>query len=282
VTPAEERDGIAYDPLALDAVEKRFWGDLWRAAPADVAAEHGIELRAFGPVQATVVRDLAPVRAMNLVLGTAEADPDELSAALEWTEASGVDFYVALTPALSASAAAEALLRARGYAPGYAWMKFVRDTAPPQRPDPSGVEVVELDAARPGAGALLGRIVSEGFGLPPWMGTLFEGVCGMEGWRCYVANVDGEPVGAATLLVDGALAECGAAATLERARGRGCQTALLDRRIRDAAAAGCRTLFVETGVQSEGRPSASYRNILRAGFREAYARPNWVVHPAAA
>jgi GNAT superfamily N-acetyltransferase len=268
----------AYDALALDATERRFWGDLWRAAPPALVAEHGIELRSFGPLQATLVRALAPVRAMNLVLGAAETDPEQLAAGLEWVEAQGVDCYVPVTPGLPGSAAAEELLRERGYERGYGWMKFVRDASPPDRPDPDGVEVRELDA---GDGALLGRVVSAGFGLPPWMGTLFEGVCGTDGWRCYAALIDGEPVAAATLRVDGALAECGAAATLEAARGRGCQTALLHRRIRDAAAAGCRTLFVETGERTQDRPSASYRNILRAGFREAYVRPNWVVQPAA-
>lgn len=272
---------MRYDPLMLDATEKRFWRELWRAAPPALAAEHGIELASFGPVQATIVRDLAPVRAMNLVLGAAEGDAAQLGAALDWARARGVDYYVPLTGGLPASAEAEALLRGRGYEHGYAWMKFVRDPDAPTPPDPAGVEVVELGGA-PQDGALLGRIVSAGFGLPPWMGALFEGVCGTDGWRCYAAHVDGEPVAAATLLLDGAVAELGAAATLAAARGRGCQTALLHRRIRDAAAAGARMLLVETGVQSGERPNASYRNILRAGFHEAYVRPNWVLQSAAA
>jgi GNAT superfamily N-acetyltransferase len=268
----------AHDPLALDATERRFWGDLWRGAPPAVAAEHGIELRSFGPVQATLVRALASVRAMNLVLGAGEADPAQLAAALDWVQVQGIDAYVPVTPGLPGSAGAEELLRARGYELGYGWMKFVRGVEPPAQADPAGVEVVELGD---GDGAVLGRIVSAGFGLPPWMGALFEGVCGADGWRCYAALLDGEPVAAATLRVDGAIAECGAAATLEAARGHGCQMALLHRRIRDAAAVGCSTLFVETGERTEDRPSASYRNILRAGFREAYVRPNWVVQSAA-
>ena len=77
------------------------------------------------------------------------------------------------------------------------------------------------------------------------------------------------------MLIQGDLAEFGIAATLEPARGRGCQRALLHRRILDAADAGCHTLFVETGERVPDRPSASYRNILRAGFEEAYLRPNW-------
>ena len=77
------------------------------------------------------------------------------------------------------------------------------------------------------------------------------------------------------MLIDDGIAEFGIAATLEPARGRGCQLALLHRRILDAAEAGCHTLFVETGERVPGRPSPSYRNILRAGFVEAYLRPNW-------
>jgi hypothetical protein len=73
----------------------------------------------------------------------------------------------------------------------------------------------------------------------------------------------------------GGVAEFGLAATLEHARGRGCQLALLRRRIADAAVTGCRTLFVETGERVPDRPAGSYRNILRAGFEEAYLRPNW-------
>jgi hypothetical protein len=77
------------------------------------------------------------------------------------------------------------------------------------------------------------------------------------------------------MLAGDGVAEFGLAATLEPARGRGCQLGLLRRRIADAATAGCHTLFVETGERVPDRPAGSYRNILRAGFEEAYLRPNW-------
>ena len=35
-------------------------------------------------------------------------------------------------------------------------------------------------------------------------------------------------------------------------------------------------MTTETGEHVEGKPDQSYRNILRAGFREAYLRPNWL------
>lgn len=262
----------AAERLAFDALERDLWGDMWRTTPPALAAAHGFELRADGPLQATFVRDLPDAPMMNLVLGAAEAEPARLAALLDWAESLGVAFYVPVTPGLPGSEAAEALLAARGYAHGYAWMKFVRDVAPPAAPDPPGVEVAELAA---GEGEPLGRIAAAGFGLPAWMGASFSGLPGRDGWRCYVARIGGEPVACAVLRIHGAVAELGVAATLEAARGRGAQTALLHRRIRDAAAAGVRTLLVETGERTEDRPSASYRNILRAGFREAYLRPNW-------
>jgi len=271
----EQADGIAYDPKALDETERRFWRECWESVPADVAAERGVELRDFGPIQASVVVDLPEVRMLNLVLGAAEpgaVEEGHLAAALDWVESKGVDCYVPVKPGTIAATAAEGLLTHRDYELGYAWMKFVRDPSPSTLSVPEGVEVVELAE---GEGESLGRIGAAGFDLPPWAATFFSDLPGREGWRCYAAKVDGEPQACAAMLIDGGVAEFGIAATLESARGRGCQTALLHRRIGDARAAGCHTLFVETGERTTDRPSASYRNILRAGFKEAYLRPNW-------
>jgi GNAT superfamily N-acetyltransferase len=67
----------------------------------------------------------------------------------------------------------------------------------------------------------------------------------------------------------------GFGATLAKYRGRGAQSAILAARIEDARKQGCPTVVTETGELEEGRPSSSYRNILRAGFREAFVRPNY-------
>jgi hypothetical protein len=272
---ARTQSGINYDPLALDTIEHRFWRDVWEAVPAPAAAEHGIELASFGPVQATIVRNLAEVRMINLLLGAtapgAIAD-GRLAAAIEWARSREVDPCVPLTPGLPTTSEAEAFLRGAGFAPGYGWMKFVRDTHPPRFSPPADVEVVELTEADEEPFA---AIVAAGFGLPAWGSALFAGLPGRSGWRCYVARIDGEPQATGAMLLDGGIAEFGMAATLEPARRRGCQAALLHRRIVDSAAAGCKLLFVETGERIPGRPSNSYRNILRAGFEEAYLCPNW-------
>ncbi len=268
----ETKRGVAYDPVALDRVERRFWRGIWQSMPAEVAAEHGVERRGFGALQATLTRDLPRVPVLNLLLGAAEADETDLERAAAWAAEHGVSACVPLTPGLPGSERAEEWLRGRGFEPGYAWMKFVRDPHPPRFPEPADIEVVELSAADEEP---FGTIAAAGFGMPAWAADFFAHLPGREGWRCYVAKIDGRARACGAMAIEDGIAEFGIGATLEEARGRGCQTALLHRRIRDAAEAGCHTLLVETGERVPERPSASYRNILRAGFEEAYLRPNW-------
>jgi GNAT superfamily N-acetyltransferase len=269
---AETRNGVRYDSVALDRVDRGFWRGIWKSVPAEVAAERGVEVRRFGPIQVTVARALGQVGMLNLVLGAAEApERSDLEAAVAWAEERSTP-YVSVTPGLPGSAAAEEWLRSQGFEPAYAWMKFVRDPHPPRFPAPDGVEVVEVTSPDQEP---FGTIAALGFGMPAWGADLFAHLPGRDGWRCYVARVGGEACGCGAMVIEDGIAELGIGATLENARGRGCQTALLHRRIVDAAEAGCRTLLVETGERVPDRPSASYRNILKAGFDEAYLRPNW-------
>jgi hypothetical protein len=152
-------------------------------------------------------------------------------------------------------------------------MRFVRDAHPPRFKVAGEVEVVELDGSDEDTS--FGAIAALGFEMPAWAASLFAPLPALPDWRCYLALIDGEPQACAAMLLDGEVAELGIAATLEGGRRRGCQLALLARRIEDAAAVGARTLFVETGARIPGRPSTSYANILRAGFEEAYLMPGW-------
>jgi GNAT superfamily N-acetyltransferase len=275
VAEGQTAGGVRFDPAALDAVERRFWRDIWESMPADAAAEHGVELRRFGPVQATSAAGVPQARMLNLVLGADQPGvvrDGHLAAAVEWMRSRRVDAYIPVTAGLPEAAGATDWLAAHGCEEGYGWMKFVRDAHPPRFEASDAVEVVALDGSKQEP---FGMIAATGFGLPAWAAGFFAGLPGREGWRCYVARVEGTAQACAAMLVERGVAEFGVAATLEAARGHGCQLALLRRRILDAVDAGCRTLFIETGERIPDRPSISYRNILRAGFEEAYRRPNW-------
>jgi GNAT superfamily N-acetyltransferase len=72
------------------------------------------------------------------------------------------------------------------------------------------------------------------------------------------------------------------AATVQRARGRGAQSALLHARAQVARAAGCRWLIAETGAEGPQQHSTSLHNMLRAGFQPFYERVNWAWRPDSA
>ena len=275
--------GTEFDPAALERTEARFWREIWDAVPTAVAVAKGVRRAEFGPVQATVTAALSQPRSLNLILGAAGADAAAegfLEEAVEWVREQGVRGFALLDPNLPGASAAERALTGAGYAREHDWMRFVRDAHPPRFKVAAEVEVVELDGSE--EAAPFGAIAALGFGLPAWAASLFAPLPALPDWRCYLALLDGEPQACAALLIDGEVAELGVAATLEGGRRRGCQLALLRRRIEDAAAAGVRTLLVETGARVPSRPSPSYANVLRAGFEEAYLCPGYAdARPAA-
>jgi GNAT superfamily N-acetyltransferase len=161
-------------------------------------------------------------------------------------------------------------LEERGFTPDYGWMKFSRGVGP--RKAQSDLEVRRIGPDQAGDFA---QVVSEGYQLPDWTRPLAANVVGRPGWSCYVAYDGEEPAGAGALFVHEDVGWLGFAATRPRYRGRGAQSAILAARIEDARQQGCSTVTTETGAMEEGRPSSSYRNIVRAGFREAGVRANY-------
>jgi ribosomal protein S18 acetylase RimI-like enzyme len=87
------------------------------------------------------------------------------------------------------------------------------------------------------------------------------------GFIRYLARVDGEAVGEAAMRIDGELAQMAGAGTLPRARGRGVQKALIQRRLADARAAGCTLAVVTTAPGTR-----SQDNVMRRGFEVLYTR----------
>jgi len=98
----------------------------------------------------------------------------------------------------------------------------------------------------------------------------------VDGFRGYVARVDGAIAGGGSLRLDGEIAQFSGAGTLPHFRRRGVQTALLRARLADAAAAGC-----AIGVVLTQPGSKSQQNVQREGFALLYARQLLVKAPPA-
>lgn len=95
------------------------------------------------------------------------------------------------------------------------------------------------------------------------------------GWRFYLAFVDGVPAGGGTLYLRDGVATLAGGATIYTMRGRGCQKALLLRRMLDAETLGAR-LVVSRCVAG----SVSQHNMQKLGLRLAYTKAIWQ-HPDA-
>jgi hypothetical protein len=85
--------------------------------------------------------------------------------------------------------------------------------------------------------------------------------------ECYLARVDGELAGGATMAIRNGVAGLFGASTLPTFRARGVQTALLHKRLTRAAEVGC-DLAVSLALPG----STSQRNIVRQGFSVLYTR----------
>jgi GNAT superfamily N-acetyltransferase len=154
-------------------------------------------------------------------------------------------------------------LAERGYDAGRTLMKFERDDAP--LPVVAGDLRVEETLDAPVLGELLA-------GDPE---TPMAAMVGAPGWHCFLAWAEDTPAATGSLYVDGTTAWLGVGFTHPDFRRRGAQSALLAARVEAARTLGATVMTTETGERLPDRPASSYNNILRAGFREAYLRPNW-------
>lgn len=263
-----------HDFAALENIEFDASIDLFRAAPDAVRTAYAVEVRDFGSATCTTCKGIEPAAIFRRVVGlgvSRAASEAELDEVLAQMNSLGQKFAVPVAPQAQPAVLAS-WLEARGFTQSYAWMKFRRpcDNAP-QAPTDLEVRVVGRDLA-----AEFGRVVAEGFGLPPAVSPWIGALPGRADWVCTMAFSGEAPVAAGAVYVKGEYAWLGLGATLASHRRHGAQNALLARRLAEAVRLGARTAVTETGERLGDKPSNSYRNILRAGFQETYLRQNYM------
>jgi hypothetical protein len=221
-----------------------------------------------------VVQRLPESTMLNRALGVgldAPATEEQLDEIVAAFAGRGCVCAVAVAPEAQ-PAELPAWLRARGFEPGYAWMKFSRRVG-----DPPTVETdLRVQEIGPEHADSFGRVVVAAYGMPTDLVSVSSVVVGRPGWHCFVAFAGDEPAGVAALHAGDGLGWLGFAGTVPELRGRGAQNALLAARTARAEELGLEQLVTETGARQPDRPSNSYRNILRNGFEEAYLRPNYI------
>jgi hypothetical protein len=241
------------------------WVEGLRDLPGNPAA---VAVERFGGTVALACSTLPEVDFVNMVHGLEPGAPQEVDDMTAFYRGLGLRGWTEVAPAPGADALMDRLTQA-GWAQTGFWCSF--HGAPQPLPTPAGVEVAQATAADMPPFA---RIHLDGHEVPNDDRAAAEAAVerwhGRPGWHLYLARVDGVAAGSAALTVDAGLGYLANAATLPGMRRRGCQAALLARRIADAAEAGCDTVasLAEFG-------SASQRNLERAGLRVAFTQAVW-------
>ena len=114
---------------------------------------------------------------------------------------------------------------------------------------------------------------------PPFLAIWFGATLYADGFRHYGVRVEGRLVATGAMYVSDGLAWLGFGATLPAHRGRGMQTALLARRIHEAAVLGCRWVHTETAAHTRQAQNPSLSNMLRTGFDNPYDKVWWSPAP---
>lgn len=267
---------MVYDAATLERTAKTFRSDMWGTVCDDAVVECGIAEACFGPVQVTVFEALPDDPSLNLILGAAEPGAvakGHLADAIAWADEFDVSYRVAVARDRPGTAAAEDHLNRQGFEQGRGVWKYVRDASWPDLPGNPAITVWEI--AEEAAGETMVFDAAPALGLPPKAATLLFALPIHERWRTYTAELEDRIVSFGSMLIDGGIAHVGLDATVEAARGRGCNQVLLRRRILAAAEAGCQTIFAELDEgETEGLAIAG-RNLLRAGFVPAYRSMHW-------
>ncbi len=90
----------------------------------------------------------------------------------------------------------------------------------------------------------------------------------------FIAELSHQPIAVGVLCLNGGVGLLAGACTIPEARKQGAQLAMLDARLRYAAAHGC-----DLAMMCAAPGSASQRNAERHGFRIAYTRVKWQLRP---
>ena len=259
----------------LETVEVEAVKSMYTSASNQSIRECGLGLAATGGALVALAAN-TDVLGLNRVIGLGlkrQVTAADLDQVLDLYDARQVSrFFIQVNPIAEATGLPE-LLQGLGFRHYNNWVKLHRDggSSPP-------VETgFELRRIGPDEAAAFGTLVTSCFDWPRHAIAWVADLVGQPGWRHYMAYDRSKPIATGAFYSNGeGSAWIDFAATLPEYRGRGAQSALLSRRIRDAAELGCRRFVVETAEDTAERDSPSFRRVLAFGFRPAYVRPNYI------
>lgn len=239
------------------------------------------------PLRAEVVRvsqtPVPVVAALNfslfnrvIALGLVEParDADIAAIAEAYAAREQTNWAVCLAPGAEPDDLA-ARLEAHGLRRSSDFAKVIRPTRNP----PSVETELRIEEIGPDRRDDFVKVNLAAWGVPPVFASWFGGTLGRPDWRHYLGYAGDDPVSTGGLYLTDNIGWLGFGATLPDYRRRGGQSAIMARRIRDAAEMGCDYIHTETSAETPEKPNPSYRNMISTGFELAYLRPTYTSAP---
>lgn len=257
-----------------ERIEQHAWTEIFLQAPPDFAA--AMRLRAE-PIAdgGLLVGGRVPGIMFNRALGLgldAPLTPEILDTIVRHFNDTGVRQYAVQPSPTILTDELHAALEARGLIRRDNWVKMLRGT----EPVPEVATDLRVEQVGPEQAVRFAVTACGGLGAPETMAPWLAAGVGRPGWRHYLAYDGDRPVGTGALYLRDGVGWLGIGSTLPAARRRGAQSAIMARRIDDAVALGCTIIETETREETADHSNPSYRNMVRTGFRLAYARPNYI------
>ncbi len=261
-----------------ERIERLALESLHSCCPSDVRHANGLDLV---PAKDGIVACSAgdPSILINRTLGLGTEDPvsaDSIEAVRAIYASNNIRNYFIHIYDDTLTTGARELLNHEKFVKKRGWMKF-RTNNPGKREAATTLRVERIGIAKCKD---FGIIVCGAFGMLDQSIPLLAGLANDERWKLF-ASYDGDrPAGAGTLFVDGNVGWLEWGATHPDFRQRGSQAAIMAARLTLASELGCKHVFTETGEEVKGDPQHSYKNILKAGFRESVLRLNYAPNRA--
>ncbi|WP_404430760.1 GNAT family N-acetyltransferase [Sutcliffiella horikoshii] len=232
----------------------------------------GVELQRFGNAVAFSVKNI-PGPSFNTAKGISGENTDFLDEIVDFYASRGIPARFEVTPG-NASTDLFRKLSTKGFFQSGFHTTLYRPLSTGE-PSLNGADnAVQMEEISIENFDIFGELYTRGFGMP----TTFKDyvtannkvLAESDNWTFYLARVGGEPAGIGVLYVKNDVATLAASTTVPEFRNKGVQTALIQKRMQQAADEGCRYLVGQAAFGS-----VSQKNMERAGLRVAYTNAVW-------
>jgi len=253
--------------------ESNHSNDLWGALSEEAAPQLGIRREKIGSATALMMSNIN-ISEFNRVIGVGIGEP-AIESVIDRIAAlyapAGNTVVVHIDPTAQ-PAELPRWLEQRGFMRSHNVARTYRDASEPHDVA-TDLRIECIGPERAGEWADVGLAA---FGMPSQLKPWAKSLVGRPNWRNYLAFDGDEPAAIASLRVQDGIGWLGNGATLPSHRRRGAQGALMAQRIRDGIEMHCKWFVTETDEETAEDPNPSYHNMLRAGFKLAYLRANYV------